>query len=40
VTNFANNADREVALILRRAANDEARLRLRSTAVGVATRPI
>ena len=40
VTNFANNADREVALIIRRAENDQARSHLRSTVEGVITRPI
>jgi anti-sigma factor RsiW len=40
VTNFASNAEREVALILRRAENDNARSRLRSTVEGVITRPI
>ncbi len=39
VTNFASNAEREVALIVRRAENDNAR-RLRSTVEGVITRPI
>lgn len=41
VTNFANNAEREVALIIRRAENDEARLRFRPAPRGtVTTRPI
>jgi len=40
VTNFANNADKEVALILRRADNDQARSHLRSTVEGIVTRPI
>ena len=40
VTNFANNAEREVALIIRRAENDNARLRFRSTLAGIVTRPI
>jgi predicted anti-sigma-YlaC factor YlaD len=40
VTNFANNADREVALIIRRAENDQARSHLRFTAEGFVTRPI
>ena len=40
VTNFANNADREVALIISRAENDHARSRLRSTVEGTVTRPI
>jgi hypothetical protein len=40
VTNFANNADREVELILRRAENDAARLRLGSKPQSVVTRPI
>jgi anti-sigma factor RsiW len=40
VTNFANNAEREVALIVRRAENDEARSHLRSTVTSVVTRPI
>ncbi|HUQ22820.1 MAG TPA: hypothetical protein VM049_07365 [Gaiellaceae bacterium] len=40
VTNFANPADREVELILRRADNDQARVHLRSTTQGIVTRPI
>ena len=40
VTNFANNVDKEVALIIRRAENDQARSHLRSTAEGFVTRPI
>jgi predicted anti-sigma-YlaC factor YlaD len=40
VTNFANNAEQEVALIIRRAENDHARSRLRPTVEGVVTRPI
>ena len=41
VTNFANNAEREVALIIRRAENDDARLRFRPAPRGtVTTRPI
>jgi len=40
VTNFASNAEREVALIIRRAENDNARSRLRSTVEGIITRPI
>jgi len=40
VTNFANNAEREVALIIRRAENDNARLRFRQTIAGIVTRPI
>ena len=40
VTNFASNAEREVALIIRRAENDNARSRLRSTVEGIVTRPI
>jgi hypothetical protein len=39
VTNFANNADREVALILRRSANDDAR-RFRPAHEGDTTRAI
>ena len=40
VTNFANNAEREVSLIIRRAENDNARSHLRSTVEGIVTRPI
>ena len=40
VTNFESNAEREVALIIRRAENDNARTHLRSTVEGIATRPI
>ena len=40
VTNFANNAEHEVALIIRRAENDNARTRFRPTVEGIATRPI
>jgi predicted anti-sigma-YlaC factor YlaD len=40
VTNFADNSEREVALIFRRTENDNARSRLRSTVEGVITRPI
>jgi len=40
VTNFASNAEREVALIMRRAENDDARSRWRTTVEGVVTRPI
>lgn len=39
VTNFASNAEQEVALIIRRAENDNARALLRPTVEGV-TRPI
>jgi hypothetical protein len=38
VTNFASNAEREVALIKRRAENDNARFR--TTIEGLITRPI
>jgi len=40
VTNFANHAEREVALIIRRAENDNARSQFRPTLEGVITRPI
>lgn len=39
VTNFADNAEREVALIIRRSENDNERSRFRPTVEGV-TRPI
>jgi len=40
VTNFADNAEREVALIIRRVENDHARSHFRPTLEGVITRPI
>jgi ferric-dicitrate binding protein FerR (iron transport regulator) len=41
VTNFANNAEREVELIIRRAENDNnARTRFRPKVEGIVTRPI
>jgi predicted anti-sigma-YlaC factor YlaD len=40
VTNFANNAEREVALIVRRADNDKARSYSRQKVAGIVTRPI
>lgn len=40
VTNFASNAEGEVALIIRRSENDDARSRLMPSLEGVVTRPI
>ncbi len=41
VTNFANNADREMTLIIRRADNENiAKTRFRPNREGIATRPI
>lgn len=40
VTNFASNAEGEVALIIRRSENDDARSGLLPSPEGVVTRPI
>lgn len=40
VTNFASNAEGEVALIIRRSENDDARSRLLPSLDGIVTRPI